>query len=509
MTELPARCEVAVIGAGITGLTAAFQLARRGVDVVVIEAADRVGGTLESRRFETAEGHWRFEAGPNTIVASHPEVGDLVREAGLEDERLIAEPAAHHRYIWKGGELVALPSGPRSLLTTPLLSWRGKARLLREPFVRRRKDERVRGEDRGGSEESIADFVRRRLGHEILDFAVAPFVSGVYAGDPERLSMRWALPQLSEMEAKHRSLVRAMVAAGRSKRRDRPGATTEGGSRDGARPRRGPAGTMFSFRDGLDTLPARLAEAITSAGGTVLLATPCRRILGGEDGLVVETAAGQLTTDQVLLTVPAQVAAAVLDEATAGDSTTLAEVPYVPVAVASFGVPTHALGQVPDGFGFLVPRRQEPGRRSSPPRPPLRILGCLFPSTVFPGRAPQGHAALTAFAGGRTDPTALDLGDTDLLELFRRDLETALGLPADLPVPIADLRRWPRAIPQYELGHARFAALRTDLESRLPGLHLAGNYLDGISVPDRIRHASRWAELQSSKVGPAMRPHGL
>ncbi len=516
MTSLPERCDIAVVGAGITGLTVAFHLARAGADVVLLEAEDRVGGVMESRRFDTEEGRWHFETGPNTVLESHPEVTGLIEAAGLADERVEADPAAKKRYIWKQGRLLALPSGPGSLLTTPLLSFRGKARLLAEPLIGKGPEE----------EQSVADFIHRRLGREVLDNAVAPFVSGVYAGDPERLSLRWALPRLHELEAEHGGLVKGMVAKLRAGKKAGKAGASQPGPPDGAEPatrgtpepeghagqpasaggtaprRRGKA--MITFRGGLDTLPRRLAEEIEKAGGRVATGIPCRRLRHREDGFRLEVEDGDggttLSARRVVLAVAADAAARLLEDATAGASAPLAEVPYAPVAVATFGVPLAAIdlgegGEPLDGYGFLVASRdRDPGDGE------LRILGCLTTSSFFPGRAPEGHAALTCFAGGRTDPGAIGLADDDLLALYRRDLQAAFGLDPGRDLPVTSLRRWPRAIPQYELGHGRFADLRDQLQRRLPGLHLAGNYLDGVSVPDRIRHATHLARFLASRM---------
>ncbi|HMB55400.1 MAG TPA: protoporphyrinogen oxidase [Thermoanaerobaculia bacterium] len=461
--------DVAVLGAGITGLTAAFHLARGGADVVVLEAAGRVGGVIESRRHDTATGRFLFEAGPNTVLDGRPAVGELLAAAGLGDERLSARPAAKRRYVWKRGRLVALPSGPGSFLTTPLFSPVAKLRLAAEPFVGRPGD--------GAGEESIADFVRRRLGGELLRYAVGPFISGVYAGDPERLSMRWAVPRLYALEAEHGGLIRGMLARGRQARRARKAG---GGERAAGGPS-GPGGTMLTFADGLETLPRRLAREIGAAGGEVRTGRRVHALLPAEGGYVAETGDGPVRARRVVVTVPAPVAADLLDHATGGDARPLAEIPYSPVAVAHLGVRLADLDHPLDGFGFLAPRDEG-----------LRILGCLFTSTIFPGRAPEGHAALAVFVGGRTDPAAVELPEAELRELVLGDLNRALGLRGE-PVVEAYLR-WPQAIPQYELGHGSFVELAEELERRLPGLTLAGNWRGGVSVPDRIEAGAGVAE---------------
>ena len=431
-----------VVGAGISGLTVAFHLARAGRRVTVLEASGRVGGAIQT----LAEDDWVFEQGPNTVLASRPAVGRLIEDAGLEEELLRARPSGKRRYLWKDGRLQPLPSGPGSFLTTRLFSLPAKLRLLKEPWIGRPPE---------GTEESIAGFVRRRLGDEFLDYAVGPFVSGVYAGDPERLSVRWAVSRIHGLEEEHGSLIRGALA-----RRKGPQ----------------PGGGMISMEGGLETLPRRLAAEI----GDVRTATPCRALRRLDDGFELETADATLRTPVAVLAVPADAAAALLAEATLGASRELAEIPYAPVVVGSYGFRRSAVRHPLDGFGFLAPRKES-----------LRILGGLFTSTLFPGRAPDGCVSLAAFAGGRTDPGIVGLDDGALHQALLGDLDRAVGLSGE-PV-FRHLTRWPRAIPQYELGHGRFAALAERLEAEHPGLHFSGNWLGGISVPDCIQTATELA----------------
>lgn len=441
--------DVAVVGAGISGLTTAFWLAFAGRKVTVVEASDHLGGAIVSHR---QDGHL-FELGPNTVLENRPEVGELIRDAGLGGEKIEARPSAKKRFLWKGNALEALPGGPPGFLQTRLFSLRAKLRLFAEPFLPRAPE---------GVEETIAQFVRRRLGSELLDYAVGPFVSGVYAGDPERLSIRWATRKIWELERQHGSLIRGALA-----RRKGPA----------------PGGTMISFAEGLDTLPRGLAERISeSPGGSVHTGIRVRRVRRGEgeDGFLLDLGDREVAAHRVVLTTPADVTAELLEEISDGRSRALAAIPYAPVAVVGLGARREDLEHPLDGFGFLAPRVES-----------LRLLGCLFPSSIFPHRAPQGCVALSAFLGGRTDPGAVELSDQELLAVVREELGRALGLRGEPTVTV--LRRWPRAIPQYELGHGRFVELSKELERDLPGLHVGGNFLYGISVPDCIGNARRVA----------------
>jgi oxygen-dependent protoporphyrinogen oxidase len=444
---MPEIHDVVVVGAGISGLTAAFHLVKAGLDVAVIEASDRVGGAIRTRR----EGPWICERGPNTVLESRPAVGRLIREAGLEDDRVVAGGGAKRRYLFKDGRLQPLPSGPAGFLTTPIFPLSAKLRLLREPWIRRPPGER---------EESISEFVRRRLGDSFLDYAVGPFVSGVYAGDPDRLSVRWAVSRIYALERDHGSLIRGALA-----------------KRKGPQP----GGGMISMDRGLDTLPVRLAQVV----GDVRTGSPCQAVRSEKGVLRVATEGGEIEARDVILAVPADALARLLDELTGARSRAFAEIPYSPVVVASYGFRREDVAHPLDGFGFLVPQKE--ARRSS-----MRILGSLFPSSLYHGRAPEGHVTITAFAGGRTDPGLVELADDALDALMLGDLDRALGLRGE-PV-FRDLARWPRAIPQYEVGHGRFVELARGIEKEIPGLHLSGNFVGGVSVPDCIQNATELAE---------------
>jgi protoporphyrinogen/coproporphyrinogen III oxidase len=451
--------DAVVVGAGISGLAAAFRLVRAGMRVAVLEASPRPGGALVTHE---AAG-FRFELGPNTVLESDPSLPALIRDCGLDGERLVAAPAARRRWVWHGGKLRALPSGPLAFLLSPLFPPAAKLRLLREPWVP------ASAQDEDGDEETIAAFVRRRLGETFLERAVGPFVSGVYAGDPERLAVRWATPRIAALEAAHGSLVRGALAGALARARLRGGA-----------PRTTPRGAMVSLRGGLEELPRRLAREI----GDVRCGTACRAVRRDGRGFVVEHAGGTVGARHVLLAVPAEAAAALLDEATASRSRLLAELPYAAVAVVAAGYRRQDVAHPLEGFGFL---RATGGGGAG-----LRVLGCLFTSSLFPGRAPEGCVALAAFLGGRTDPEAAAWSDERLGAAVQEDLVRALGVRGE---PLARVvRRWPRAIPQYERGHGRFVALQSELERELPGLYLAGNYLHGISVADCIRNATALAE---------------
>ena len=448
LTGVPTRLDTLVVGAGISGLTTAFWLRRAGLRVAVIEAAPRAGGSIETWN----DGPWRFEMGPNTVLESRDEVSRLLRESGLESEKIVASPTGKRRFVWKQDRLHALPGGPPGLLKTPLFSAGAKLRLLKEAWIPRPSND---------VEETIAQFVSRRLGPEFLRYAVGPFVSGVYAGDPERLSVRWAVPRIWSLEAEHGSLIRGALAR---KKGPQPG------------------GAMFSFPQGLEELPRRLAREI----GDVRTGVAAERIVPRKEGFEVATSAGRMEAAQVVAAVPADGTARLLAEATGGRSRLFAEIPYAAVGIVSLGYRRSDVAHALDGFGFLAPRGEG-----------LSVLGCLFPSQLFPERAPEGHVALAAFVGGRTDPEIVRQDDAQILAAVEDDLRRALGVRG-APV-LATVRRWPRAIPQYEIGHGRFVERAAEIERELPGLHLGGNFLRGVSVADCIKNGTELAEAVLQK----------
>ena len=437
------RLDVVVVGGGISGLTTAFHLKRGGLRVAVLEASERVGGAMET----FSDGPWHFEMGPNTVLENNPSVGRLIQESGMDGEKVTASPTAKRRYLYKGGALIPLPSGPVGFLKTPLFPASAKLRLLKEPWI---------GRPGNGTEESIAQFVRRRLGRSFLDYAVGPFVSGVYAGDPERLSVRWAVPKIHGLEAEHGSLIRGALA-----RRKGPA----------------PGGAMISFREGLEELPRKLAREI----GDVRTGVFAERVVPVDGGFRVDTAGGPVEAERVVLAVPADVAARLLDEATAGASRLFDEIPYAPVAIVSLGFRRADVAHPLSGFGFLSPRKEG-----------LNVLGCLFPSEIFPARAPEGHVALAAVVGGRTNPEIVGWSDEKILATILAELRGPLGLTGEPSFKM--VRRWRRAIPQYEVGHGRFVLRAQEIERGLPGLRIGGNYVGGVSVPDCIRNGTALAE---------------
>lgn len=440
--------KVAIIGAGITGLTAGFELKQRGVDCTVYEASDRVGGCIETVR----EDGFLVECGPNSILDTHPNLGKLIARLGIEGNKLPAKPAASNRFIVRDGRPIALPVSPPAFIKSKAFSPKAKLRLLREPFIKSKSNE----------QESLADFVVRRLGQEFLDYAINPFVSGVYAGDPAKLSTAHAFPKLYALEQEYGSLIKGAIK-GAKKRKQR----AETASKDAR---------MFTFDDGMEVLPRHLAAKL---GDAVRLNTPT-------DGFqCLENRSwnvnGEEFTD-VLLAIPAH-AMAQLD--TPFDLSSFSGIYYPPVASLSLGFGINQFMHRLNGFGMLIPKVEN---RFS--------LGALFPSSVFSGRAPGGMALLTVFIGGSQSPGRALLDEDEMLANVLDDLRGLLGL--DGAPDFKHISVWPKAIPQYVVGYEKHLNYMAQMEKEYPGIHFAGHYRDGISVANSILSGIDVAERISS-----------
>jgi oxygen-dependent protoporphyrinogen oxidase len=450
------RKRILVVGGGISGLAAAWFLHRRGFEVAVAEAADRVGGTIVSER----QDGFLFERGPNTTLQKpgRPEdaLGRLIEAAALSPLLREAAPAGKKRYILRYGRLFALPASPPAFVVTPAFSLAAKLRLLREPFIRP-----------VDHEETIAEFVTRRLGREFLNYAVDPFISGVYAGNPRELSAEAAVPRIHELEQEYGSLIRGAIALGK--------ATKNAGM---------PAGRQISFAGGMATLPAALAAALPA--GSVRTGRRAAALERRDDGWTVHfTDDGQSprseAADVVVLALPAPQTAALVEPLAGEAARLLRDIPYAAVFSVALGYRREDVAHRLDGFGFLIPRVEG-----------VRTLGALFSSALFADHAPPGHVLLTAFLGGRQDPDAMGMADKDVLTEIEVDLATALGIRGN--AVLRHLTRWPQAIPQYLLGHLDRVASVDEFLAPFPNLHLRGNWRGGISVADCIRNGEALAE---------------
>ncbi|HOK76761.1 MAG TPA: protoporphyrinogen oxidase [Verrucomicrobiota bacterium] len=448
-TQLPVQPRsVGIVGAGITGLTAAFRLKQLGIEVVLYEAERRVGGVIRSIR----ENGYLAEFGPNSILEISQKIVSLIRDVGLESRRLYSDARAENRYLVRNGRPVVLPFSPLKFFGTELFSARAKLSLLLEPLRRRAAPD---------VEESVADFVLRRLGREWLDYAINPLVAGIYAGDPHKLSVPQAFPRLHAVEQRYGSLILGQILGARERKRRGEVSKQEA--------------KKISFEEGLqeltDTLGAKLADS-TRLGATVVEIQPRS---GGWS--VKVRSGGTETTFQhsaLLLAAPAYRLAQIKLCADAGLSLEpLGAIHYPPVASVVLGFRREDVAHPLDGFGMLIPQVEG-----------FKILGTLFSSSLFARRAPPGHVTLTTYIGGVRDPELALLPADELVRITVADLSRILGV-AGKPT-FRHCMLYPKAIPQYELGYGRFKALMSDLEGKLPGLFFAGHYRDGISLADSI-----------------------
>jgi oxygen-dependent protoporphyrinogen oxidase len=456
------KFDTIIIGAGISGLVAAHRLKRMGREVLLIESKDRAGGLIDS---EDAEG-FLIERGPNSLRGTH-EFLDLIEELDLAAELITADPGAP-AYVYAAGELQAVPMGLSALIKTRLISNSSKLRLLREPFVKKRNQ---------NGEESVASFVRRRLGDEILERLVAPFLSGVYAGNPDLLSIQACFPKLAEFEVEAGSILRGALRAPRAprKQRERP--------KRSLRPYR-----LCSFRRGLITLPKALAEAI---GRSLLIGASVKTIKSPSPLFIVNVNHNQeqktFEAPTLIVAAPSFTAAKLLNECAPEISTLIADVPYASLASVPLAYRHDQVIRRLDGFGFLAPRGEG-----------IRTLGSIWNSSLFTERAPDGWVCATNFIGGATDPEAAKLNDLELIQIVHHDLQKVLGIegePKRLPIT-----RYDRAIPQYNIGHSeRVAKVEAALHNHR-GLWLAGNYLRGVSLGDCIRQAEQLAIQVNQEV---------
>lgn len=441
---------VAVLGRGISGLSAAHFLARAGHDVVSIDPAAEAGGYIHSERIEG----FLCETGPQALLNGPAETRVLIAEAGLEPRLVRAEPTARRRFIHARGRLHPLPSNPIALARSGLLTWRGKLRLLREPFLR--------GAPPDG-DESVLAFGARRFGAEAARALLAPAVIGIYAGDAAALSMQSALPRLAALERAHGSVVRGALAQRRS-----------GGG----------IGRPVSFPDGLQELARALDARIA---GDRRIVDGASRIEATAAGWRVSLSAGAtpVAADAVVIATGAAPAAALLDPLAPAAAAALRSVRLAPAVVVCLGF--HAggpsVGIDLGAYGFLVARDGD--------GTPSTVLGCQYESSIFPGRAPAGAVLLRAILGGTFDPSIIDAGDDEIARRTVADLRRLAGLTREPDF----VRMWRHrdAIPQYALGHAaKVADADADL-ARHRGLHLIGHTLHGVGINDCIATAAALA----------------
>ncbi len=451
---------VVVVGAGISGLACAYYLQQAGIPVLVLEAGNRPGGMIATK----SDGGFQFELGPQSFLSTPPLLA-LIDSLGIKDQLLYADRRAP-RYILLGGKLVPAPLAPPSLLTTPLFSSATKWRLFTEMFRRSRPP---------AGDESIAAFMRRKFGNELLERLVAPFFSGIYAGDPERLSLRASFPKIHEFEKKYGSVLRGAMKS---------------------RPAKGsPRAGLCSFRDGMETLPRALAAQLGASlqAETRVTALSDGRANGNpwfEIAIERQDRREMLAASAVVVATPTATAAKILSDISDQFAPVLSRIEYAPVAVFSACYRREQLQRPAEGFGFLVPRSEG-----------LRTLGTVFNSSLFPGRAPNGMVSFTSFAGGATDPAICEWTEDRIAETIGAEVGGVLGINGKTVA--TNVQRHTRALPQYNLGHGEVVKSLEAQAAAIPGLFLAGNYLSGPSIGACVEQAIRTAEAVRTHLAGA------
>jgi protoporphyrinogen/coproporphyrinogen III oxidase len=439
--------QVIVIGAGISGLACAYRLKQLGIPVILLEASARVGGLAGSMQKDG----FLFESGPQSFQGTEPLL-ELIREVGIEGELERADPRAP-RFIYLHGKLQKIPMTPQALMASSLLGLKSRARIASEPFKRSNPPTK---------EESVADFVRRKFGHEILDYLVAPFVSGVYAGDPEKLSLKAAFPTLEEWEREYGSVLRGAMK-----------------SRPDKEKRSGPP-PLCSFKDGVGSLAGAIAGRL---GESVRLRGKVTSVVRSANYQVCVECDGRnemLEAAAMVVATPAYTAGHLTVQISSPLMHMLSGVAYAPVAVVACGYYERQIAEELDGFGFLVPRSEK-----------VRTLGTVWNSSLFAGRAPAGSVAITSFVGGATDPKIVECSEDEIAAIVQDENARILQISGS-PV-VSAVWKYPKALPQYNLGHGHVVEAIRDGERANPGLFFCGNYLEGPSLGKCVETANQTA----------------
>jgi protoporphyrinogen/coproporphyrinogen III oxidase len=471
---MPIDQQTVVIGGGISGLVCAYQLQQLGVPVLLLEAADRLGGVIASTR----RNGFLFESGPQCPRFPRA-VRKLVRDLGLEPQFLRAHARAR-RYILKDGQLYPAPLSPWALLATSLVGFRDKARFLAEPFAHANPPD---------SEESLADFIRRKFGSETLDYLVEPFVSAVFFSDPEDMGMESALPSLARWERQHGSVFRGAIKSRKNgKRPSRQDSMTPYANQSWTMRLGEALPPLGSFKNGLAALTDTLAEKLVPNVRLCARAEILRLASDSSLNWLIRLNNGEeIAAQSVILATPAYAAAALLHFAAPHLSSLLREIPYLPLAVVCSAYDRAQVRHSLKGFGFAVPRREG-----------LHVISSTWNSSIFPGRAPADKVLITNFARPLPNEPFLEMAAEEIAAAVEGEVAPIVkisGSPVDRMVCIHR-----NALPHFRIGHAARIAKIREAKRAFPGLHLVGNYFAGRSIGDCIENAFVPAEDVSREL---------
>ncbi|HYS44318.1 MAG TPA: protoporphyrinogen oxidase, partial [Geobacteraceae bacterium] len=454
-----------VVGGGISGLATAYLLRKKAqaakveLEVTLLEQESRVGGKIWSIKDEGYLCEW----GPNGFLDNKPQTLELCRELGAAPQLLRSNDNARKRFIYADRMLHQLPENGPAFLKSKLISWPGKLRLALEPFA---------GKPPLEVDETLAEFARRRLGDEALRKLIGPMVSGIFAGDPETMSLQSCFPRIAELEREYGGLIWAMIKLAKKKKKE----IAEGKAVASAA---GPGGILTSFRGGIQTLTDILAEKL---GNDVVLAgqTVLKVEKGGSVPYRVTTETGELEADAVILAAPAYASAEIVRELDTYMNHSLLEIPYSSMTVICFGYERKKIERDLNAFGYLIPKEEG-----------MNTLGTLWDSSIFENRAPAGHVLLRSMIGGACFPRYINLSDMDVIDRVQADLKTIMGIKA--PPSFIKVFRHEKAIPQYVRGHGQRLAMLEEKLRDHPGLFLTGNSFRGIGLNDCVAAADQTA----------------
>ena len=462
---------IIIIGGGISGLAAAHRLSEQQVRVTLLEASPRLGGTIQT---EHRDG-FLLERGPDSFISEKPQALELAKRLGLESRLVQTNEQFRRSFIVRDGRLRAVPEGFQLLapsrlwpfITSDIFSVAGKARMAADLLLPRKST---------NGDESLASFVRRRLGTEALERMAQPMVGGIYTADPETLSLRATLPRFLEMEREHRSLILAMLRQGRAQKVGTSGARYS---------------LFLTFDQGMQVLVDALAQQVKA---DIRLNTRVVRLKHDGSGWTITTSKGVINADAICVALPAYLAASLLDNVNERLADKLRQIKYASTATINFGYRRAAITHPLNGFGFVVPFVE---KRS--------LIACTFSSVKFSGRAPEGHVLLRAFAGGALQPEIFALDEGEMRMRVESDLRELLGITEE-PL-FVEVAKWKDSMPQYEVGHLEQVNAIEKLVGEIPGLTLAGNAYRGAGIPDCIRSGERAANTISR--APRSTPHSL
>lgn len=461
---MTSKLNIAIVGAGISGLTLAYRLQQNGHHIQLFEKGNRAGGTIQTHQKDG----FIFEKGPDGFLQQKTVVRDLAKELGIESDLITTMSANRRSLILQNGKLIEVPDGfylmsPAKIipfLRSPLLSWRGKVRTLLEPLVPKKKN---------GKDESLACFIRRRFGRENLEKISQAMLGGIYTADPEQLSMQAALPRFVELEKRYGSVLKGIIA-------------TMAQTKDVRGPRYGLFG---SFKNGMSTLVNTLVEKLQP--GSLHLATNVESILydSSSQKWAVKIGTDEKKFDHVCLAVPAHAAAKILSFLSEDQKKTFQSIPYAGSAILHFAFKSEQIRNRPAAVGFIVPHKEN-----------KHLIACSFMSNKYENRAPAGYDLIRVFAGGAMQEEILQWPIEEMRRTILEEVRSILNFEGD-PV-MEDVAIWPKSMPQYTMGHIERSAEIKRIIQSMPNLHILGNAYCGVGIPDLIERANGLAEKISN-----------